>query len=81
MALALVETEAGRAMLINAAMRQADMGRLLDHGEFFRMMLEPWPHWVHYRAPRKPSHCPPDTFGFIGKYRLTDCDWIVPGTC
>lgn len=40
--------------------------------------LEPWPHWVHYRAPRKPVHCPPNTFGFIGEYGPTDCDWMVP---
>ncbi len=80
MALALAETEAGRAMLLNAAMRQASMGRFLSHGEFFEMMFEPWPHYVHYRGRGRPVHCPPDTFGFIGKPGPTHCDWMVPGT-
>ena len=80
MALALAETEAGRALLINAAMNQADLGRHLLHNEFFAMMFEPWPHWIHYRAPRKPHHCSPESFGFIGKHGATDCDWMVPGT-
>lgn len=80
MALSVYETVEGRAMMLNAAMRQADMGRLLQHNEFIEMMLERWPHWVHYRGRGSPRHCPPDTFGFIGKPSLTACDWMVPGT-
>jgi len=80
MALSVAETDAGRAMLINAAMQQADTGHLLRHDQFFALMFERWPHYVHYRGRGKPVHCPPDTFGFIGKPSLTACDWIVPGT-
>lgn len=80
MAQSVIETESGRAMMINAAMRQADWGRLLYHNELISMMLERWPHFVHYRGRGKPHHCPPDTFGFVGKPSLTACDWIVPGT-
>lgn len=80
MALALAETEAGRAMLLNAAMQQADIGRLLNHSEFFSLMFEPWPHWVHYRGRGAPTYCPPDTFGFFAKSGLTHSDWMVPGT-
>lgn len=80
MALCAADTPAGRAMLLNAAMTQADIGRLLDHSEFFSLMFERWPHYVHYRGRHKPVHCPPDTFGFIGKPGPSHCDWIVPGT-
>lgn len=79
MALAVAETESGRAMLLNAAMRQADLGRHLMHSEFLKLMMEPWPHYVHYRG-RKPNYCPPDTFGFLGQDGPSHCDWIVPGT-
>lgn len=79
MAIPVIETEAGRAMLLNAAMKQADIGRLLSASEFFSMMQEPWPHWVHYRG-GKPNYCPPDSFGFIGKDGPSHCDWMVPGT-
>jgi len=80
MALCAADTEAGRAVLINAVMQQADMGRLLDGREFFALMTERWPHYVHYRGKGKPNYCPPDTFGFLGKPGPSDCDWIVPGT-
>lgn len=83
MAQAVLETESGRAMLLNATMRQADIGRLLDNSEFLALLSEPWPHYVHYRARHgrgSPHHCAPDKFGFMGKYGPSDCDWIVPGT-
>lgn len=79
MALPVIETEAGRAMLLNAAMKQADLGRHLHTREFFDMMLEPWPSWVHYKG-TKPIYCPADTFGFIGPDGPSHCDWMVPGT-
>lgn len=80
MALPVAETENGRALMLNAAMMQADMGRKLFHNEFFKLMYEPWPHYVHYRGRGKPCYCPPDTFGFIGRDGPSHCDWIVPGT-
>lgn len=80
MAQAVAETEMGRALLLNAAMLQADWGRLLGHNEIFSLIFERWPHYVHYRGRGKPIHCPPDTFGFIGKPGPSHCDWIVPGT-
>ena len=79
MALALIETEAGRALLINVAFRQADLGRLLTPTEFLGMMTEPWPHYVHYRG-GAPVYCAPDRFGFIGRDAPSNCDWMVPGT-
>lgn len=80
MANAVMDTEEGRAMAINAAMKQADIGRLLSGREFWTLLSERWPHYVHYRGRGKPQHCPPDTFGFIGKPGPSHCDWIVPGT-
>jgi hypothetical protein len=65
-------------MLLNAALQQTDVMRLLSHNELLSLMFERWPHWVHYRGRGKPVHCPPDTFGFIGKPGLTDCDWMIP---
>lgn len=85
MALSVAETESGRAMMINLAMAQADAGEVFRVSErrFFSLMLERWPHYAHYRVRHgrgTPHHCPPDTFGFIGSYGPSDCDWIVPGT-
>lgn len=82
MAAVLAETEAGRAMLINLVMEQADTGRafLTSERRFLSLITERWPHYVHYRGRGKPVHCPPDTFGFIGKDGPSHCDWIVPGT-
>jgi hypothetical protein len=79
MALPLIETESGRALLLNAAMTQADLGRVLQPTEFLAMMSEPWPHFVHYRG-RSANYCAPDAFGFLGKYGPSACDWMVPGT-
>lgn len=83
MALAVIGTESGRAMLLNAAMKQANLNRLLGYSEWLSiwlsMMIEPWPHWVHYRGGRA-NYCPPDTFGFMGEGGPSDCDWMVPGT-
>lgn len=80
MALSVLDTEAGRAMLLNAAMRQADMGRQLYTTELFEMMQERWPHWVHYRGNGSPVYCPPDTFGFMGVDGPSHCDWMIPGS-
>lgn len=79
MALSVLDTVPGRAMLVNAAMRQADLGRILAPSEIFDMMMERWPHWVHYKG-RRPVYCPPDTFGFIGRPACNHCDWMVPGS-
>ena len=79
MADCVAETLVGRAMLLNAAMQQADLGRMLGGHKLFQLMPERWSHYVHYRGRGKPTYCPPDTFGFIGKPGPSSCDWIVPG--
>ncbi len=80
MAVCAANTEAGRAALINAAMMSADLGMLIDSNMFVSLMLERWPHYVHYHGRGKPHYCPPDQYGFMQKRGVTDCDWIVPGT-
>ncbi len=80
MALCAADTPEGRAVLINAAMESADLGYLVSNKRLIDLILERWPHCVHYYGKGKPRYCPPDQFGFWQKRGVTDCDWIVPGT-
>lgn len=77
MALSVAETKEGRALLLNAVMRQ---NHALTRDELWGMLFERWPHYVHYRGRGTAVHCPPTEYGMLGKHALTSCDWIVPGT-
>ena len=79
MATMLAETEAGRAMLLNAAMTQAAIGRHLFATELYAIMFERWPHYVYYVKGR-PQHFAPDTFPLIEAKGPSDCVWMIPGT-
>lgn len=81
---ALLETEAGRAMLA-VALRD---GALTVATKWPRFPLpdprEPWPHYVHYSVGirlGRTTYTPPDSFYFTrSKPGPSDCVWIVPGT-